>query len=113
MYGILNFSFQWCKINVLEISDEVRIIAEGAFWDSRIHKILFSHNIEKIGKQAFAKCTVREMHIRHENPERIDVAEDAFDKCAEKCTLYVPVGTGYAYRYHPVFGKFKEIIIEQ
>lgn len=28
------------------------------------------------------------------------------------CTLYVPVGTGYAYRHHPAFSKFKEIITE-
>lgn len=113
VYRIMEYAFEWSKINEVEIGDSVEEIMEGAFWDSRINKILLSHNIKKIGKQAFVKCTVKELHMRHERPEQIDVAEDAFEQCAEKCTLYVPVGTGYAYRHHPVFGKFKDVIIEQ
>jgi hypothetical protein len=30
-----------------------------------------------------------------------------------KITLYVPIGTGYAYRHHPFFSKFKEVVIER
>lgn len=30
----------------------------------------------------------------------------------DKCTLYVPEGTEWAYRNHPVFGVFKNIEIE-
>jgi hypothetical protein len=31
----------------------------------------------------------------------------------ENCTLHVPVGTRWAYRHHPVFRQFKNIVTEQ
>ena len=31
----------------------------------------------------------------------------------DECTLYIPSGTRWAYRHHPVFGKFKNIGIEE
>ena len=40
--------------------------------------------------------------------ERIPFREELFDTC----TLYVPSGTRWAYRHHPVFGKFKNIVTE-
>ncbi|MCQ2257171.1 MAG: hypothetical protein MJZ41_04150 [Bacteroidaceae bacterium] len=49
-----------------------------------------------------------------EDPNLISINDYAFNKFAlDQCTLYVPVGTGYAYRHHPVFGEFKEVIIER
>lgn len=69
--------------------------------------------VQKISNHILDNTNIKEIHIRHTNPEQIDVAENAFDECAEHCTLYVPIGTGYAYRHHPVFGKFKEVIIEK
>lgn len=64
--------------------------------------------------RVFHDCySLRELHIRHEHPEELEIDIDAFD-ALENCTLYVPVGTGYAYRHHPAFkGKFKEVIIEK
>lgn len=32
---------------------------------------------------------------------------------SKNITLYVPIGTGYAYRHHPEFCKFKEVKIER
>lgn len=31
---------------------------------------------------------------------------------SDKITLHVPIGTGYAYRHHPVFSKVKEVIAD-
>lgn len=53
------------------------------------------------------------LHIRSRHPEQIDVADDAFEGCAEHCTLYVPFRTGSAYRNHPVFGRFREVVLER
>ena len=49
-----------------------------------------------------------------EHHEDLKIDEKAFYNLnIENCTLYVPIGTGYAYRHHPVFSKFKEVIIEK
>ena len=46
--------------------------------------------------------------------ECIYIKTNAFDDTPiENCTLHVPAGTEDAYRAHPVFGKFKEVIIEK
>lgn len=51
----------------------------------------------------------------HEHPEdiEIDIYYENDDEEVEEfdCILYVTIGTGYAYRHHPFFGKyFKNII---
>ena len=38
------------------------------------------------------------------------VGNNAFSDIPEDAVLYVPIGTGYAYRHHPEFGKFKTVI---
>jgi len=49
-----------------------------------------------------------------EKIKEVETKSDAFDDCdLSKCVLYVPVGTGYAYRHHPIFSKFKEVVIEK
>lgn len=58
-------------------------------------------------------ASLQELHIHQERPEEIVIEEEAFDGL-NNCILYVPIGTGYAYRHHPAFeGKFKEVIIER
>ena len=49
-----------------------------------------------------------------ETPENIYISEDAFeDDTFNLCTLYIPSGTRWAYRHHPILGKFKNIEIEK
>lgn len=73
-------------------------------------------NSIKVIDSDFEDCKkLQELHISKEYPEDIGFAEDDIieDAVAANCTLYVPIGTGYAYRHHPVFGKFKEVVIEK
>ena len=61
---------------------------------------------------------LREVHIRVKNPESINICipritiDDVID-IIRQCTLYVPVGTGYAYRHHEFFSNFKEVVLER
>ena len=65
-------------------------------------------------EQAFFYAEIENLHIRCEHPEDLRIDENAFyETNIENCTLHVPIGTGYAYRHHPVFSKFKEVIIEK
>jgi len=90
--SIEEYTFGRCSsLTAIEIPSSVKRIKWNAFWEGKL----------------------KELHIRNEHPEQMDVDEGAFGEMAENCTLYVPVGTGYAYRHHPVFGKFKEVIIER
>ncbi|MBO7337585.1 MAG: hypothetical protein J6U33_02955, partial [Paludibacteraceae bacterium] len=58
--------------------------------------------------------SLKNIYIQCEHPEDLKIHEEAFYKTnIENCTLHVPIGTGYAYRHHPVFSKFKEVIIEK
>lgn len=92
---------------------ETKEIADAAFVESSLHVVRLHNNIRKIGEKTFADASVKELHIRHEHPEELEIGAKAFENLKD-CTLYVPIGTGYAYRHHPDFeGKFKEVIIEK
>jgi hypothetical protein len=70
--------------------------------------------VTSVGKHAFQGCTgLYEIHMKIEHIENVKI-ECEFSSFIEKnCTLYVPIGTGYAYRHHPVFGRFKHVVIER
>ncbi len=88
-------------------------ISMGAFYRSALNSIKLSDRIMYIWDCAFEDASIQELHIRNEHPENLEIGKNAF-KGLENCTLYVPIGTGYAYRHHPAFaGKFKEVIIER
>lgn len=110
---IATCAFEWSKLKKLIIQEGVEELESDAFWCTSIQVVYLPKYIKKIGKTCFKKSKTNIIHIAHEHPEQIEVAEDAFDECAANCTLYVPIGTGYAYRHHPVFGKFKEVVIEK
>lgn len=45
--------------------------------------------------------------------DNINIKDNVFDGINfDECTLYIPSGTRWAYRHHPVFSKFKNIEIE-
>jgi hypothetical protein len=69
--------------------------------------------VASIGESAFKGCSsLKEFHLRNEHPENIKIEEGAFDGISE-CTLFVPIGTGYAYRHDERFKVFKEVKIER
>lgn len=103
-----------CALTLITIPNSVTTIEYEVFKGCiGLTSITIPAMVQKISNHILDNTNIKEIHIRHTNPEQIDVAENAFDECAEHCTLYVPIGTGYAYRHHPVFGKFKEVIIEK
>lgn len=68
-----------------------------------------------IGNFAFYNCSaLQSINIRITDFENVNISEDVFDEInTDNCVLYVPAGTRWAYRHHPVFGKFKNIEIEK
>lgn len=60
----------------------------------------------KIEKGSFKRCpSLIGLHFCMETPENIDISEDAFeDDTFNLCTLYIPSGTRWAYRHHPILG---------
>lgn len=95
------------------IPNSVTSIGTNAFLGCKnLISIEIPNSVTKIGMRGCNTCeNLKELHIRHEHPELLDI--EAFEGL-EQCTLYVPIGTGYAYRHHPAFqGKFKEVIIEK
>ena len=79
------------------------------------NNIEIPNSVTKIGEYAFEGCTaLTSIHIRCEHPEDLEIETNAFnDTPIENCTLHVPAGTEDAYRAHPVFGKFKEVVTEK
>ena len=110
---IAPLAFEWTHIAQITLPESLKEIANDAFCRSENTKLHIPSGIQKIGNMAFKNSAMTELHIRSEHPEQIEVAENAFEDCAEHCTLYVPVGTDYAYRHHPVFGKFREVVTER
>lgn len=92
----------------------VEKIGSNAFAFSKLKRIDFLSNIHFIGSNAFCHCDeLKEIHFVNIDPENITIEINAFDFNVKECSLYVSVGKGYAYRHHPVFSRFKEVIIER
>ncbi len=101
------------SLTSIDIPDGVTDIGDGVFLKcSSITSIEIPDNVTTIGKSAFEGCTnLVELHLRHKKP--IDRTKSFQNLDLSKITLYVPIGTGYAYRHHPFFSKFKEVVIEK
>lgn len=68
-------------------------------------------SVDVIKSNAFYACSnLKNLYIYSGHPENMTVGNNAFSDIPEDAVLYVPIGTGYAYRHHPEFGKFKTVI---
>ncbi len=78
----------------------------------------FPNSVTSIGKKAFWGCSsLTEIHFRSQTPNSIVFIDSngtiAFpEEMYSSCTLYIPSGTRWAYRHHPIFGQFKNIVTE-
>lgn len=56
---------------------------------------------------------LRGISISCKKIEDVDI-DNAFDDIDfNNCILYIPSGTRWAYRHHPILGKFKNIVTER
>ncbi len=115
-----NSAFAECSaLQSIDIPNSVTTIEFNAFYGcSEIESIDIPNSVTKIGKGAFSECShLKDIHIHWAQMNNIQVDDYAF---VEKnrinivnCTLYIPFGTRWTYRHHPVFGKFKNIVTEK
>lgn len=74
----------------------------------KLNSIIIHKDIKKIGQKCFLYCnTYFELHFQSNDPYSINV--QLKEKDISKISLFVPIGTVYAYKRHPVFSKFKRI----
>ena len=66
----------------------------------------------EIREKAFNGCSsLEELHLRIKKPIDFSKAFEGLD--LSKITLYVPIGSGYDYRHHPFYSKFKKVVTEK
>lgn len=67
-----------------------------------------------IERDAFENCSaLNTIRAYTEKTDSISI-ENAFEKTLfDKCILYIPSGSRWAYKHHPVLGRFKNILIEK
>ena len=108
-----------CKHSV--IPPKVMTIDSFAFYGSTIDSIDIPESVRMIEWGAFDDCfNLKTIKIHNPNPEELEM-ENAFYGSANNTeyddfvdistiSLVVPIGCGYAYRHHPFFKRFKEVI---
>lgn len=120
--------------NYSSIPDEVQVIGLGVYVENaeiieisfpkcvseiepfafykcfNLTRIEIPNSVNKIGFMAFGDCPLLVVLLWKNNPDAAALLfkDDTF-AYLEMITLYTPVGTGYAYRHHPYFSRFKEI----
>lgn len=112
-----NGAFYDCgALKSIEITNKVTEIGECAFYGCNNLKFVeIPKSVIYIGRCAFERCKkISEVYCRIEHLNSVVIDDDAFkDTDISSILLYVPIGTRYEYKHHPIFGKFKEIITER
>lgn len=98
----------------IELPNGIKYINSSAFTHcTSLTSIIIPSSVLQIGDDIFSGCSnLNELHLRVENPEDIKLGKYAF-RDLENCILFVPIGTGYAYRHDERFKMFKEVKIEK
>ena len=111
-------TFAYCtSLKQIHIPSNVKKIPKYAFsgCSSLNNIILPNSNSYSLEESVFKQCvSLHSIHSLAENIDNIVIDEKAFDGFdIDKCVLYVPSGTRWAYRHHSGFGKFKNIETEK
>lgn len=110
-------AFSRCRaLQSIDIPNSVTHIGYSAFSDCEaLQSIDIPNSVTHIGDYAFSGCkALQSIHIRITDIDSCCVKENAFDDIDfDNCILYIPSGTKWAYRHHPVFRNFKNIEIER
>ena len=118
--GVTTIGYEaFCGCSALQsvdIPNSVTTIDSGAFSAClSLHYIDIPDSVTTIKNEAFAYClALRSISIHIVDIENANIDERAFEGVnTDNCVLYIPPGTRWAYRHHPVFGKFKNIEIDK
>ena len=110
-------AFHYCEaLQSIDIPNSVTYIEDGAFEECwALQNIDIPNSMTHIGYYAFNGCeALQSIHIRITDIDSCCVKENAFYGIDfDNCILYIPSGTRWAYRHHPVFRNFKNIEIER
>ncbi len=111
--SIGEWSFSDCSsLLSINIPKSVTNICAGAFSEcSSLQKVAIPNSVTEIKYRVFYGCSsLQSIHLYWEDPNICNIDGNAFmDMNKDKCSLYVPSGTRWAYRHHPVWGQFKNI----
>ena len=109
-------AFYYCEsLQSIVIPNSVTHIGDSAFEEcTALQSIDIPNSVTHIGDYAFSGCeALQSIHIRITDIDSCCVKENAFDDIDfDNCILYIPSGTKWAYRHHPVFRNFKNIEID-
>jgi hypothetical protein len=113
--SILNSAFMNCtSLSEINYPANVSYVPVRGFYGCNTLSKINLASVRKICSEAFTGCTqLKELHLDCEDAYLMTVASNAFDDIIySDCILYVPSGSRWSYRHHPIWGKFKNIIIE-
>lgn len=109
------------KIQHIIISGNVSSVKDHAFCVcSSLKRVDFDGCVKKIGKDLFRDSfCICEIHINVDNPSELQISDNAFISInkikkgnKKACTLFVPAGSRWLYRHHPIFSEFENIEVE-
>lgn len=99
----------------LTIKEGTTCIAERALANKNsINEIFLPNSLKCLGKFCLIGCkSLDTIHSHILKPEEV-IIEDSFDfSFLNRLSLFVPSGTRWSYRHHPVFGRLSKIEIEE
>jgi hypothetical protein len=98
----------------LDIKEGTKCIADYAIENrGNITCVVVPDSLVSIGKAAFKEC--KSLSTIYSHIEEIEdvICEESFDlEVLKKCILYIPSGTRWHYRHHPVFRHVNDIEID-
>ena len=109
-------AFCFCSIlKSIDVPNSVIKIKEKVFEGcSALESIDIPNSITFIGKGVFSKCkNLKNITIRCPRIEEVKIHDTFDDIDFDNCILHIPSGTRWAYRHHPIFSKFKNIVTER
>ena len=113
-----NYAFNRCSsLTSITIPDSVTEIVNSAFYNSGLSKVVIGSGVKNIGCSAFANCYfLNEIICKPTTPPTADHYNgkwDAFKSIGTSAKIYVPTGSGAAYKAAKYWSDYADIIVEK